>query len=176
MVMALYTCKLGSSDGKVVVKEFEAVSPEALRQTLEEQGFFVFGVKKKPLQFLWDKGIARKRVSSKDLLTFNQEFLVLIKAGLPITQAFDTILEREEKSKLSEILKDIREDIKGGSSLSDAFEKFPSAFSHLYIASIRAGEKTGDLPLTIKRYIAFSKRAETLKKKVLSALFYPAIL
>ena len=176
MVMALFTCKLGSSDGRVIVKELEAISPETLRQTLEDQGYFVFEVKKKPFQFLWDKGIARKKVSNKELLTFNQELLVLIKAGLPIVHAFDTILERAEKGKLAEILKDVREDIKGGTGLSDAFEKFPAAFSHLYVASIRAGEKTGDLPLTIKRYINFTKRAEGLRKKVLASLFYPAIL
>jgi type IV pilus assembly protein PilC len=174
--MALFTCKLGSSDGRVIVKEFEAISRETLRQTLEEQGYFVFEVKKKPFQFLWDKGIARKKVSNKELLTFNQELLVLIKAGLPIVHAFDTILERAGKGKLAEILKDVREDIKGGTGLSDAFEKFPAAFSHLYVASIRAGEKTGDLPLTIKRYINFTKRAEGLRKKVLASLFYPAIL
>lgn len=174
--MALYTCKLGSSDGRVIEKEFEAISREILRQTLEEQGFFVFEVRKKPLQFLWDKGIARKKVSNKELLTFNQELLVLIKAGLPIVHAFDTILERPSKGKLFEILHDIREDIKGGSSLSDAFGRFPAAFSHLYVASILAGEKTGDLPLTIKRYITYTKRAEGLRKKVIAALFYPAIL
>jgi len=174
--MALFTCKLGSSDGRVIVKELEAVSRETLRQTLEDQGYYVFEVKKKPFQFLWDKGIARKKVSTKELLTFNQELLVLIKAGLPIVHAFNTILERAGKGKLAEILKDVREDVKGGTGLSDAFEKFPAAFSHLYVASIRAGEKTGDLPLTIKRFISFTKRAEGLKKKVLSALFYPAIL
>lgn len=174
--MALYTCKLGSSDGRVIVKELEAISRETLRQSLEEQGFFVFDVKKKPLQFLWDKGIARRKVSNKDLLTFNQELLVLLKAGIPIVHAFDTILERAGKGKLYEILHDVREDVKGGTALSDAFEKFPAAFSHLYIASIRAGEKTGDLPLTIRRFINYTKRAEALRKKVLSALFYPAIL
>jgi type IV pilus assembly protein PilC len=174
--MALYSCKLGSSDGKVIVKEFEAVSRETLRLSLEEKGFFVFEVRKKPLQFLLDKGLTRKKISNKELLTFNQELLVLIKAGLPIIQAFDTILERAGKGKLPEMLRDIREDIKGGAALSDAFEKFPAAFSHLYIASIRAGEKTGDLPMTIRRYINFTKRNEMLRKKVISALFYPIIL
>lgn len=174
--MAIYTCKLGSSDGKIVEKEFEAASGETLRQSLEEQGYFVFELKKKPLQFLWEKGIARRKVDNKELLTFNQELLVLIKAGLPVVQALDTILERVEKGKLAEILRNIREDVKGGTSLSDAFEKYPGAFSHLYIASIRAGERTGDLPQTIKRYIAFIKMTEGFRKKVLSALFYPAIL
>jgi type IV pilus assembly protein PilC len=174
--MALYTCKLGSSDGKVIVKEFEAISSETLWQSLEEKGFFVFEVKKKPFQFMLGKGVTRNKISNKELLTFNQELLVLIKAGLPIIQAFDTILERPGKGKLPGILRDIREDIRGGAALSESFEKFPSAFSHLYVASIRAGEKTGDLPLTIRRYIQFVKRNEGLRKKVVSALFYPTIL
>ena len=174
--MSIYTCKLGSAEGKIIEKEFEATNPAMLRQSLEEQGFFVFELKKKPLQFLWEKGIVRQRVDNKDLLTFNQELLVLLKAGLPIIQALDTILERVEKGRLAEILVDVREDIKGGAALSDAFAKYPRAFSHLYIASIRAGERTGDLPQTIRRYIAFLKRMEGFRKKVIAALFYPAIL
>jgi type IV pilus assembly protein PilC len=174
--MAIYTCKLGSSDDKIVEKEFEAANQDMLRQSLEEQGFFVFEIKKKPFQFLWEKGIARRGVDTKELLTFNQELLVLIKAGLPIIQALDTILEKSGKGKLTEVLQEVREDIKGGASLSDAFEKHSRVFSHLYIASIRAGEKTGDLPQTLRRFIMFIKRVEGFRKKVISAFIYPAIL
>jgi len=174
--MPIFTCKLGSADGRIFEKEFEATNPGMLRQSLEDQGFFVFGVRKKPFQFLWDKGIARSRVSNKDLLTLNQELLVLIKAGLPILQTLDTILERIDNGKLSEILKDVREDIKGGRSLSEALMKFPRVFPHLYIASIMAGERTGDLALTIKRYNIYLKKAEVMKKKLTGALVYPAIL
>ncbi len=174
--MALYVCKLGSSDGRVLHKELEAVSPAVLRQSLEEQGYFVFDVRKKPFQFLWEKGITRKKIDTRQLLTFNQELLVLLKAGLPIVQVLDTILEHVEKGKLADILTDVREDIKGGTALSAALEKFPRAFSHLYIASIRAGERTGDLPQTLRRFIAFQKRSEALQKKFISALIYPSIL
>ncbi len=159
-----------------MIKEFESASPEMLRTTLEEQGFFVFEIKKKPLQFLWEKGISRRKVDSKSLLTFNQEFLVLIKAGLPIIQALDTVLERSGQGLLYEILRQVREDVKGGMALSDSLERHPRAFPHLYVASIRAGERTGDLPLTIRRYIAFLKRVEEVRKKFLAALVYPAIL
>jgi type IV pilus assembly protein PilC len=174
--MAIFSCKLGSADGKIAEKEFEAANPGVLRQSLEEQGFFVFEIRKKPLQFLLEKGVIRHRVDAKELLTFNQELLVLIKAGLPIIQALDTILEKSGKGKLVEVLHDIREDIKGGAALSDAFEKHPRVFSHLYVASIRAGERTGDLPQTIRRYVAFLKRVEGFRKKVQSAFVYPAIL
>jgi len=174
--MPLFICKIGSADGKIVEKEFEAATADILKQSLTAQGLFVFSVTKKPFQFLLNKGSSRKKIDTKGLITFNQELLVLIKAGLPIIQALDTILERIEKGRLAEILEIIRDDIKGGSSLSDAFERHPSSFSHLYIASIRAGERTGDLPQTIKRYITFLKKTEGFRKKVIAALFYPAIL
>jgi type IV pilus assembly protein PilC len=147
-----------------------------LKQSLEEQGFYVFSVKKKPFQFLFDQGGYRKKIDNRELLTFNQELLVLMKAGLPIIQTLDTILERGGKGKLVGILTTVREEIKGGASLSDALAKHPGAFSHLYVASVRAGERTGDLPLTIRRFTAFVKRAEAIRKKVISALLYPAIL
>lgn len=174
--MALYSCKLGMSDGKIVERDMESATLEALRESLEEQGFFIFEIRKKPLQFLFDKGVARRKVGADELLTFNQEFLVLIKAGMPILQALDTILEKSEKGKLSDVLRLVREDIVGGTSLSDAFDRHPRAFSPLYVASVRAGERTGDLPKSVRRYIAFLKRTVALKKKFLSALFYPSIL
>jgi len=174
--MSLYTCKLGASDGKILYREFEAVEPAVLRKSLEDQGFFVFEVKRKPLQFLFDKGIKRRSIDNRALLTFNQELLVLIKAGMPIMQVLDAILERHDSGKLAEILRQIRDDVKGGAALSTAMERHGRSFPHLYIASIRAGERTGDLPRTIRRYIQYLKRVDSIRKKVVSALFYPSIL
>lgn len=174
--MSLYTCKLGASDGKILYREFEAVEPAMLQKSLEDQGFFVFEVKRKPLQFLFDKGMKRRNIDNRALLTFNQELLVLIKAGMPIMQVLDAILERHDSGKLSEILLQVREDVKGGASFSSALEKHGRSFPHLYVASIRAGERTGDLPRTIRRYIQYLKRVDSIRKKVIAALFYPAIL
>jgi type IV pilus assembly protein PilC len=159
----------------VLVKELEAVNAAMLRQSLEEQGYVVFELRKKKLQFLLEGGVGRRKIGNKDLLLFNQELLVLLKAGLPIIQALDTILE-SGGGKLGEILTAVREDVKGGAALSVAFEKYPRVFPHLYIASIQAGERTGDLPQTIRRYIAFLKRTEGFRSKIIAALFYPAIL
>ncbi|MSN26266.1 MAG: type II secretion system F family protein [Geobacter sp.] len=174
--MALFTCKLGASDGKILYREFEAADGAALRKSLESQGFFVFEVKKKPFQFLFDKGIKRRKIDGKALLTFNQEMLVLIKSGIPIMQVLDAILERHDSGALSEVLQQVREDVKGGAALSSAMEKHGRAFPYLYVASIRAGERTGDLPRTIRRYIQYLKRVGGIRKKVISALFYPTIL
>lgn len=174
--MSLYTCKLGASDGKILYREFEAVEPGMLQKSLEDQGFFVFEIKRKPLQFLFDKGIKRRSIDNRALLTFNQELLVLIKAGMPIMQVLDAILDRHDSGKLSEILRQVREEVKGGAALSSALEKHGRAFPPLYVASIRAGEKTGDLPRTIRRYIQYLKRVDSIRKKVVAAMFYPAIL
>jgi type IV pilus assembly protein PilC len=173
--MSIFTCKIGSADGRIVVKEFDALNSSVLRQSLEDQGFVVFELRKRPLQFLMEGGLGRKRIGNKELLMFNQELLVLLKAGLPILQALDTILE-SGGGKLNDILSAIREDVKGGMAFSNAFEKYPRVFPHLYIASIQAGERTGDLPQTIKRYIAFLKRTEGFRGKIIASLFYPAIL
>lgn len=174
--MALYSCKLGASDGKIIIRDFEAADRSVLRKNLEDQGFFVFDVKKKPLQFLFDKGIKRRKIDNRTLLTFNQEMLVLIKAGMPIMQVLITILEKHDTGALYEILVQVRDDVKAGAALSVAMEKHGRAFPYLYVASIRAGERTGDLPQTIRRYIEYLKRVGTLRKKIVSAIFYPAIL
>lgn len=95
---------------------------------------------------------------------------------MPIIQALDTVLERVERGTLFDVLAVVREDVKGGMALSDALEKHTKVFPHLYVASVRAGERTGDLQLTIRRYIAFLKRVEEVRKRFISALVYPAIL
>lgn len=174
--MAFYTCKLGSSDGKILYRELESPEPDTLRKSLEEQGFFVFEVKRKPFQFLYDKNIGRRNIDNRSLLTFNQEMLVLIKAGMPIMQALNTILERHDSGRLFDILNQVREDVKAGATLSSSLERHSGAFPHLYIASIRAGERTGDMVNTIRRYIQYLKRIIAIRKKVIAAMFYPAII
>lgn len=174
--MSLFTCKLGMPDGQIQFREVEAANHLDLRSSLEEQGFYVFDVRKKPFQFLLNKGIKRSRIDNRSLLTFNQEMLVLLKAGIPIMQVLDTILERHDSGKLAETLTIVREDVKGGASLSAALDKHGRMFPHLYVSSIRAGERTGDLPHTIRRFIHYLKRVDGIRKKVISAMFYPAII
>lgn len=174
--MPTFICKLGSPDGKVLNREFEAEDAAALKQDLEEQGYFVFDVSKRPFRFLLNRGVVGGRVKKRDLLLLNQEMLVLIKAGLPIVQVIDTVLEQYESGTLSNALKQVREDVKGGDSLSGALERHKHVFPKLYTASIRAGERTGDLPVTILRYIRYLRKMEDVRKKVISALFYPCIL
>ena len=174
--MPTFVCKIGTADGRVLEKEFEGANRVMLRETLEEQGFHVFEIKKRHFQFLYSKNLGGGRPGSRRFLSFNQELVVLLRSGLPILQVLDTLLERMEGGGLFDVLREVRDDIKGGSILSEAFGKFPRFFPPLYIASIKAGERTGDLPVTLGRYIAYQKRVEALKAKVRSASFYPILL
>jgi type IV pilus assembly protein PilC len=175
--MALFICKIGLADGSIQTREVEGDDRVHLRQRLEEMGYHVFSIRKKLFSFLYATGLAGKKLATRDLLTFNQELLVLLKAGMPILQALDTLLEHwPGASRFSAVLSQVREDVKGGSTLSGALEQHGSAFPYLYVASVRAGERTGDLVLTIRRYIQFLKRSDEVRRKVVSALFYPAIL
>ncbi len=174
--MPSFQCKIGTADGRVVEKEFDAASRELLRESLEEQGFHVFHIKKQPFQFLRGGEVVRGSFSGRRFLSFNQELLVLLRSGLPILQVLDTIIERMETGSALDVLREVRQEVKGGSALSEAFGKFPRFFPHLYVASIKAGERTGDLPVTLGRFITYQKRVEALKAKVRGASFYPALL
>jgi len=174
--MPTFVAKIGTADGRVVEKEFEASTRAMLRESLEDQGFYVFRIRQRPFQLLFSRNFLHSRPGSRRFLAFNQELLVLLRSGLPILQVLDTLLDRLESGRFAEILREIRDDIKGGSALSEAFGKFPRFFPPLYIASLKAGERTGDLPVTLGRYILYQKRVEALKAKVRSASFYPALL
>ena len=173
--MSNFRCKIGTADGRVLEKTFEAESREALQQSLEEQGFFVFKIRKASLEWL-SKGVEASGLKGRRFLALNQEMLVLMRSGLPILQVLDTMIDRMEPGALLNALQEVRNDVKGGSSLSDAFSRFPKMFPQLYIASLRAGEQSGDLPVTLGRYIGYQKRVEAIKAKVRSATFYPALL
>lgn len=174
--MSIFICKYGTSDGKVVSREFEAADPAGLRRHLEEEGYFVFDVRKRPFRLPLGKRIRRRRVKTRSLLLFNMELLVLIKAGMPMLQILDTILEKQDEDALFVALRQLRDDVKGGDALSTALERHTQVFPSLYIASIRSGERTGELPVTIQRYIQYLKKVDEIRKKLVSALFYPCIL
>jgi type IV pilus assembly protein PilC len=174
--MPTFSCKVGLADGRVVEKDFDAPNRQVLRENLEEQGFYVFSIRKAPLRFFSLSRAGGGRLSGQRFLSFNQELLVLIRSGLPILHVLDTLMERMETPAVLAVLQQVREDVKGGSSLSDAFEKFPNYFPYLYIASIRAGERTGDLPVTLARYLDYQRRMEAIKARIRSASFYPAFL
>lgn len=176
--MATFACRIATPSGKVLVQDREAESADRLRHQLETEGYFVFHVRPRSAFLPFDLSLpsAWRRVRKKDLLILNQEFLALIKAGLPIPAVLDLVIARQTHPRLRRVLESIREAVRGGAALSEAAARHPDIFPPLYVASLRVGEKSGDLPETLARYIAHLKRTIALQKKVRSALLYPIIL
>jgi len=99
-----------------------------------------------------------------------------VRAGLPILQSFDIMLERQKDARFREVLADIREKLKSGVSLSDAFASYGDVFPPIYSTSLRAGERSGDLEGVLRRFLKYQKMIVALRKRVITALIYPTIL
>lgn len=175
--MPQFLYKVATPTGAVLDRECEAEDAAALRQQLEREGYYVFRVRPKatglrlPGPLPW-----RKRVSRKALLAFTQELLALLRAGLPIMAALDLLIGRAAHPVLRETLEAVREDVRGGASLSAAAARHPRVFPPLFVASVRAGEQSGALAATLGRYLTTLKHFLALRRKVYNALMYPSAL
>jgi len=174
--MPIFYCKMTEPGGRIVEETITADSKAILIKRLKKEGNFVLEIRREEGLGGLKKGISHRRIKAKDILSFNREFSVLIRTGLSIVAAFDAVIEKDEKSELSKILKKIRDDITTGESLSGAFGKYSNIFSKLYVASLQAGEQSGNIPLAISRYIEYIKKMSDIKQKVISASVYPLIL
>ncbi len=177
--MPEFICKLGTSDGKMVEKEFFSKDKEKLVEKLEQENYHIFSIKKKnPVLSALKKIFTRKKGTVKryEFILFNQEFTALLKAGLPVTQGLDILLNRMEEGPFRSALEDIIKQVESGTSLSEAFESHGDFFPSVYYNSLKAGEKSGQLPGVIDRFIDYSDKINTIKKNVISALIYPALL
>ena len=176
--MPKFKCKLASPRGGQMIEQFHvADSGKDLQRQLERDGYFVFDIKKADgfMAFFKSHQLIN-RIKAKEFLAFNHEFVVLIKAGLPIVSALDAIIENEDERGLNTILKRIRDNVATGAALSEAFAQYAHLFSYLYFATLEAGEKSGDLPLAISRYIRYTQKMAAIKQKIISASVYPSIL
>jgi type IV pilus assembly protein PilC len=115
-------------------------------------------------------------ISTERFLLFNQELLALVRAGLPILQSLDIMLERQKNIRFRDVLTDIRDKIRSGVSLSDAFASYGEAFPPIYSTSLRAGERSGDLEGVLRRFLRYQKIIVSLRKRVVGALIYPSVL
>ncbi|MFZ5573111.1 MAG: type II secretion system F family protein [Thermodesulfobacteriota bacterium] len=175
--MSTFRYKIAIPGGQVKEKTVIADSMVSLRRKLESEGNFVLDISRAGGDRLLGSRLRLgKQISHKEFFSFNQEFGVLLKAGLSVVAALGAIIEKNEESELRNLLLEIRQDITAGESLSGAFDKFSHLFSKLYIMSLKAGEKSGDIPTTIARYLAYMKKSAELKRKVIAAAIYPIIL
>jgi len=174
--MPEFILRVGTPEGDVVERPVRAASLRAAREEMVRQGLHVFEVKRGSLSvrdFLPRLG---KVISTERFLLFNQELLALVRAGLPIIQSFDIMLERQKNLRFREVLAEVREKLTSGIALSDAFASYGDMFPAIYSTSIRAGERSGDLEGVLKRFLRYQKMIVNLRKRVVGAMVYPAIL
>ncbi len=169
--MARFVCKVGTSDGEIITKEISGNSQAEVVAKLKNSGFHIFEVKRKISVF---GGV--KKIPLKDFLVFNQEFLALIKAGIPIFNGLSLLTKRVKNKKLKEILEEIIESIKEGKSLAEAFKEFGDYFPPIYPGILFAGEKSGDLAGVLANYLKYEEIMFSTRKKVKSAFVYPLFL
>jgi type IV pilus assembly protein PilC len=116
-----------------------------------------------------------RKLNLEKFLIFNQQFVTLIRAGLPILKALDLLAERLTDPKLGPHIKAVRDDVRTGTQLSDAF-RARGVFPKIFVTSVMAGEKSGSLNEVLDRYISYQKLALAVRKKVLVSLMYPSVL
>ncbi len=176
--MPTFVCRIGNADGTVLEERVEAVDEADARTRLDHRGVVVFAVRPAGYLRTLSAGLPafQRRISPRDFLVFNQELLVLIKAGLPLMRALEILAARSGIGAFQGVLNAVREQVRGGSTLADAIAHHPRYFSELYIASLRSGERSGNVVEMLARYQAFMKRMLAVRKKILSALSYPAFL
>ena len=176
--MAVYAYRVARSDGSTFEGQIEGDEEPVVRAKLESQGFLIFQLKR--------RGLAPSRpvielktwrgLSIGEFLIFNQELLALVKAGLPVLRVWDLLIERARHEGFQQALRMVRQDIRGGASASEALTRHPRYFSELYVATVRAGEQSGNLVEVLKRFIAYLKLMIGLRHKIAKALAYPAFL
>lgn len=175
--MPTFRCKVRTRNGLSSEKTLRASDKQSLRERLEREGYFVPEIRRlEESGALLRRGGPLKRVRTKELLVFNHEFSVLIKAGLPILNALNAIVEKGTRDELTKTLSEIRDDITAGASLSEAFRHYSHIFSDLYIATLQAGERSGNISVALSRYIDYAKKMLAIRQKVIAASVYPAIL
>ena len=173
-----FLCRVGTPDGRVLEEVLTASDESSLRSELAKRGLHVFEVRRRgvPRGLSAPGSRRRKRVPAEEFMVFNQELAALLKAGLPLLQALDLLLERMANQHFRGALTEIRDRVKSGEDLSDAFAAYGDLFPRLYPATLKAGERSGELELVVRRFLRYMKLVMDARRRVVSALIYPAVL
>ena len=168
--------KYADPRGQILQQTFNAASESELRDKYAAQGYLVYWIKPRA-GALAAAGLfgGAKKLNLEKFLIFNQQFVTLIRAGLPILKGLDLLADRLTDAQLGRYIKAVRDEVKNGTLLSDAF-RMQGIFPKIFITTVMAGEKSGSLVEVMDRYITYQKLALAVKKKVLVSLLYPAVL
>ena len=170
--MAEFVVRLADERGKVQEQTHSAATEEELRARFTQAGYYVYSVKSRGL--LAGSGKAKK-VKLETFLVFNQQFLTLIRAGLPILGSIELLARRQKLPHFRAQLEDVATRVKNGESISEAFVA-QGGFPIVYTTTLLAGERSGNLEEVLQRYLDFQRVSLTFRKKLLASLIYPAVL
>jgi type IV pilus assembly protein PilC len=171
--MAEFLVKLADERGRLQQQVETGYSEAEVRERFSQQGYLVYWVKPKGL--LASGGRRSRKVRPSTFLVFNQQLLTLLKAGLPILGSLDLLIKRQKDGHFRSLLANVRERVKGGEMLSEAFAA-QHVFPRIYTTTLMAGEKSGNMDEVLTRYIGFQRLALTFKKKLIVSLVYPTLL
>jgi type IV pilus assembly protein PilC len=174
--MPEFIARIGTPDGAIFERTFNSDSERSLRAELQQQ-YLILGIRKKSAITGLLPGFGQRRsVKMKEFLLFNQELASLLKAGLPILSSLDILTERRKNVVFRRALIEVKDKVRGGMSLSEAFAEQGDLFPKIYCSTLASGERSGEVAAVLLRYIGYQKTLMATKRKVLAALIYPACL
>jgi len=169
--MAEFVIKLADERGRVQEQVQTAASADELRARFTHAGYHVFSIKARGGMV----GLSRRKVKLEPFLIFNQQFLTLIRAGLPILGSLQMLAKIQKNAHFAGQLEDVTNRVKTGEALSSAFES-QSGFPIMYTTTLLAGERSGNLQEVMERYVNFQRVSLTFRKKLIASLIYPGVL
>lgn len=153
--------------GKIVRGELRAAGENQVKASLRRQGVLATKIKKRRMR-------SGKKIKPKDIALFTRQMATMMKAGVPLLQAFDIVGRGNTNPSVTKLLNDIRSDVETGTSLNSAFRKYPMYFDSLYCNLVEAGEAAGILESLLDRLATYMEKTEAIKSKIRSALMYPS--
>ena len=166
-----FELKAVGPDGSIEALEFQAPDEASAVQSLEKRGYTVLSVRARRA---WSA--AWRRNARFPVALFSQELRALVQAGLPLVESIDTLAQKERNGEWRGLLERVAAALRQGQALSAALEQFPRSFDPLYVATVRAAERTSDLAPALARYVGYANQIEAIRKRVVNASIYPLLL
>ena len=177
--MSDWVLKYADARGEIHQQVAQAATEGEVRERYAQQGFLIYSIRPRRVARGLSTEVSllgrRKKLNLEKFLIFNQQFVTLIRAGLPILKGLDLLADRLTDPKLGPHIKTVRDEVRKGTLLSEAF-RMQGVFPKIYVTTVMAGEKSGSLAEVLDRFITYQKLALAVRKKILVSLLYPSVL
>ncbi len=174
--MSVFTWKGRTAAGEVRSGEMEAQDRDDALAQLRRKRIIVTQVRPKAKGVSFSFGKGKRGVRGRDLAIFTRQFSTMIDSGLPLVQCLDILSKQTDDGNFRSIIQDVMHDVEAGTTLAEAMAKHPHAFDSLYVNMVDAGEAGGILDKILQRLATYIEKAEALKRKIKSAMTYPAVV